>query len=386
MGLRLYLICIGLIGVVTTHTSILNAQVYFSKYVGNVPSESRGHYFELFNEHPHTIDLSGYLVVSRNYVLRIPDNTFINPLQKIRIGNPFQESSDLYFEDIRSFKYRYVEGLAAGDFLILLDNTSASRQLVDAFLFSREREVDYLPYKEELSLRDMQDLVLSVPSEEAAVWKFLRAEDEPDPALAYLRIGGVWKISSRTKNMLPALDFSDLSATFDLGSVNLAWTTESEQDCYNYFVLRSEDGNNYQQIGIVPAKENSNRNTYSFVDNHIRPDKRYYYRIKNIDKFGFPLFSEYEEVRTGETDNRFDMQIIRIGQALNLRFASAAAQHIRIKIMDADFREIDLLFHGEVEANKDNLIEYLKNLNVGKYYVIAQTEEQRFYEEFIIRE
>jgi len=358
-------------------------QVYLSKYVGNLPSENSGHYFEMFNESNQTVDVSNYLVVTRHYILQLPSNTFLKPLERLRIGASATERTDISFSSLESMKFREVGGNDPGGFMVLMDRTLT---IQDAFLFSIVREVDFLPYKEELMLGNSSALIISLPSENDRIWNFLPAQDEPDPALAYLRINDDWKISSRTKNMLPAVSIIDINTTFENGKVIVRWLSEFEQDCFNYIVERSEDGNNYKQIGTVPGMIHQRLQTYQFEDANIQPDKRYYYQIRSTDKFGFNVYSDYSLIRTGETNDQFDMQIIRMGQTLNVRFASSESQRIRIKIMDEEYREVDILFYDVVEADRDNLIEYLRELSVGKYFLIAQTERQRIYREILITE
>ncbi len=370
-----------LIGIVYAHHAY--TQVYLSKYVGNLPADNTGHYFEIFNESNQTADISNYLVVTRHYILQLSSNTYLKPLERLRIGASVKESTDISFNALESMKFREVGGNDPGDFMVLMDK---SLTIKDASLFSVVREVDFLPYKEELMLGNSSALIISLPSENDRIWNFLPAQDDPDPALAYLRINDEWKISSRTKNMLPAVSIIDINTTFENGKVIVKWLSEFEQDCFSYIVERSEDGNNYKQIGTVPSMINQRLQTYQFEDANIQPDKRYYYQIRNTDKFGFNIYSDYSLIRTGETNDQFDMQIIRIGQTLNIRFASSESQRIRIKIMDEEYREVDILFYDIVEAYKDNLIEYLKELSVGKYFLIAQTERQRIYKEILITE
>jgi hypothetical protein len=67
----------------------------------------------------------------------------------------------------------------------------------------------------------------------------------------------------------------------------LRWTTTSEQNNRGFEVLRSEDGLNYQSIGFVntlaPGGNASMNLSYQFMDQNIRSEKAYYYRLRQVD-------------------------------------------------------------------------------------------------------
>ena len=70
----------------------------------------------------------------------------------------------------------------------------------------------------------------------------------------------------------------------------LSWTTESEIDNAGFHILRSETRDGVFKV-ITPkliqgAGTTSKRNTYSWTDTTIRPNKRYYYRIEDVSFAG----------------------------------------------------------------------------------------------------
>jgi len=362
----------------------VHAQIAFSRFHGDPSPLSDSYRIELFNSMPTTLEVSAHLIVTRYCIAQIPANTYLRPLQRLVMANSSLEGEEnvLSFEDISLFLERKVPGDDEGDFLLLL---SPDFNILDAFYFSQDQNVDFLPFQEPLALEGGEATILRVPGEEDARWKHLRTlNGQADPALAFVQVNGVWKINSRSKNMLPATQFVATEAHFKENRVQIEWRVQDEQECYNYLVERSEDGIFFQQLGIVPARGNAADHTYTFQDVNIQSDNLYYYRVRNQDKFGYTLFSDIAPVQTGVTSDRFEMSVLNVGNSVNIRFLSSNSQRIRIKLMDEAFREMDLLFVGEVEGGKDNLIEYSQKLSLGKYYFIALTERQRVYEALII--
>lgn len=71
----------------------------------------------------------------------------------------------------------------------------------------------------------------------------------------------------------------------DQQSVKTTWYTSEESNSSHFDIEKSEDGNTFQKIGTVKAAGNSSSiMRYSFVD--ARPNKRNYYRLKQVDLDG----------------------------------------------------------------------------------------------------
>jgi poly(3-hydroxybutyrate) depolymerase len=67
-------------------------------------------------------------------------------------------------------------------------------------------------------------------------------------------------------------------------SIELSWKTSMERNNERFEIERSDDGTNYNAIGVQQAKGNSSViQRYSFIDAEVSNHRAYYYRIKQID-------------------------------------------------------------------------------------------------------
>jgi len=340
---------------------------------------------DLFNESEDFVDLSGYVLVTRHFALRLPTNTFIRRYSHLRLGrNDFNGDLDLAFSNLPTWKERKVDTEEEGDFVALLD---PSLEMVDGFLYSPRATVNFLPTREWLQTPADDQLRLSIPDESDPRWEYLR--NRRDPAMAFVRINGDWRPSSRSRNLWPATQFRDLSAKYVDGIATIQWRTLFERDCYFHILERSTDGKNYRPIEQVSGPVNSEDPfEYTLYDTGVERDRLYYYRVSCTDKFGYTTYATATKLRTQETPGEFTFDVIRAeiegGRSFDVRFSSKDQQQVRVKLMDEALREVAVLFYGTVEAERQTLINYQDELANGKYYLIVATEKRRYYEPLII--
>lgn len=365
--------------------------LYLSQFVpGNQSNPNDlNHKIEIFNESQREYkDISGYLLVTRRYIVRFPESTYLPPLSSLKLGklSTDREILDLEYVSMQDFMVRIPSGNDEGDFAVLYDR---NLQIVDAFYYSRNKSVNFLPTSENFVTYQQQKISVKVPEEGDSRWSFI--QNPSDPAMAFVRINDRWKPNSRRTNLFPATKYRFLQAKYVEGIVTVKWKTLFERDCYYHTIERSSDGgNNYQLMGSQKGPiNNSTPHDYTFYDAKVEKDRVYYYRITNLDKFGNLIQSKPVKVRTEENLGGFTFDILRDEQetasTLNVRFSSKEDQKVRVKILDEEFREIAVLFYGNIEADKQNLINYTEPLNIGRYYLIVSTENRRYYEPFFVK-
>ncbi|WNJ20901.1 hypothetical protein [Pontibacter sp. G13] len=359
--------------------------VYISRYIPGITASAQDptHRVELFNESPtEYADLSGYYLLTRYYILKFPANTYIAPMGSLDMGSKQAKGVDLVFDRKSRFSVRRPEGEDEGDYVVLYNR---KQEIVDAFYFGKRVSVTFLPSQAQVPDPQIGDILLKAPDESDYRWTFLR--NPRDPAMSFVRINGSWRPNDRVKNMVPATHYRLTGTKFVDGIVTLKWKTLFERDCYHHVVERSTDSKHFFPIErLVGPQNQAGAFEYTYYDAEVQEDRVYYYRIANIDKFGNTVYSKVAKVRTQQEAGSFTFDLIQdeVEGAVNVRFSSRREQMVRMKLLDEELRQIDLLYVGDIEAEKQYLVNYTKRLPVGKYYVIVTAEERRYYEPFIV--
>jgi hypothetical protein len=79
--------------------------------------------------------------------------------------------------------------------------------------------------------------------------------------------------------------------------VHIEWTTGSEVNNYGWDIELKKQNLNWKKIGFVEGIGNSAvSNVYTFTDNNIKENGKYYYRIKQLDFDGSFSYSNAVEV------------------------------------------------------------------------------------------
>ncbi|GAB4418881.1 MAG: hypothetical protein OHK0039_30790 [Bacteroidia bacterium] len=359
--------------------------VFISRLAPGVPGQpaTRGYRLDLFNESEDQVrDLSGYILYTRTFALRLPPGSYLRPMEALRIGTT-PEALDIGLSDQREFAALPPDGhRQEGDFAILFDR---DLEIVDAVLVCKTLPAAFLP-----ATARFLNYTLAAPPADDRRWSS-RINGSPDPAMEFLRIQGRWEVNARGRLLehAQATTYRLLQARYIEGIVSVKWKTGYERDCYYHLVERSSDGRQFEPLTRVPASRNSKTMmSYSVLDTDVKPDRVYHYRIVSTDKFGFSITSNATRVRTEDNPGGFTFDVMRgegDGRAtLNVRFSARQEQEVRMQLMDEELREIDVLYYGRIEADQQNLVNYQRDLPVGKYYVIVSTERQRFSESFIV--
>ena len=85
-----------------------------------------------------------------------------------------------------------------------------------------------------------------------------------------------------------AVHFTGMNLMASSGGVNLTWRTESEQDCYQWEIERSDNPEQgFVQVGKVDGGGTTNQpQDYNYTDNTITEKGEYYYRLAEIGTQG----------------------------------------------------------------------------------------------------
>lgn len=105
--------------------------------------------------------------------------------------------------------------------------------------------------------------------------------------------GEVWVANMPSEIGLP-LELLEFKAWLENTDGRLQWKTEHEHNTSSFVVERSINGQDYEVIGQVAARNTSGTNTYEFTDQDVTSlDSRIaYYRLRQVDLDGSFLYSQ----------------------------------------------------------------------------------------------
>ncbi len=371
---------------VLSGTLLRGQGVFISKFTpGNYLSDNL-HCVELGNPAASSTDIGGYLIVTRNYSVRLPAGTQIPSRGLLRIGKRSSETQSFDIELSRTddFLIRFNLIGDEGNYVGLLDPKG---KIIDAFYHSPRPNVPFLPDRDTLITFSGTKIPFYLPPENRGVWKYLSYGD--DPGISFFQRLGKWQLSTNGTPNTPLTSYNDFSARYFDGIVTLKWSTTFEKDVISHAVERSEDQENFVRIGQVISKGNSDEyQFYPFFDKEIESGKAYSYRIKGVDGLGNEVYSQIRSIKSEDGVSEFEMEVILLPYGneteLNLRFSSEYSQNVQIKLLNEHLAEVAILFDDYVFARRPNLLKVSRRLTSGRYTILATTADKRFGKDIVI--
>lgn len=362
----------------------LHGQIQISKFVPGDFRFSNVHRVELINTSSKTVDIGHFLLVTRDYSLRIPKSTTLKPQQKFIVGlkNTYY-NPDLDLKKCKDFLFKPYKKTIEGNYVALF---SPHLSFLEGFYFTQLREAPFLPEKSSLILANGDIIHYEVPSYNHPKWKYLLMNE--DPAIAFEQFHNEWRITSiyPDKKFYAQIQFQSFDYRFLNNLVNFQVITSIEENIQAFLLQRmGKDG--FETIESFQPTNSPSGSIYKWVDAHAMPDQTYYYRIAAKDIFGAWFYSKVIEVDTHSKPNTFWYEILpqkpTPQQDIDLRFYSTHSKKLKIKLLDNNMREIAVLFHNYVYANQQNLIR-IKKLPWGKYWLIFQDDMQRTFTQLTV--
>jgi len=176
----------------------------------------------------------------------------------------------------------------------------------------------------------------------------------------------------QASNLAPVLPvvLSDFFGKSTSNGNKLSWTTSSEVN-NNYFVIeRSLDGINYQNIGHVQSRANSNKLTnYDFTDNNIEYGAYYYYRLGQFDFDGtFTQFPKIVNIKGEQKRSSLSLFPVPVSDVLNFNFENEGASAFTIMIVNSTGQLIleKQMSKNERAINTNQLASGMYNLVIVK--------------------
>ncbi len=376
---------LGIIGLCLT-TWLPAQEVLITRFQpGNYLADNL-HLVELRCPGRNRVNVEGYLLVTRDYSVRLPKGAVVSASKPFVIGKMNSGDRPLDFElnSAPDFLIRFHLMETEGNYVALINRNG---KMVDGFYYSPQPNVPFLPERDTSITFDRERLPFFLPPENRPIWGYLDARDDPNNE--FERVQGKWTLKNASSTSEPT-DITDLTLRYFDGIVTVKWASAFEKGVESYAIERSIDQKTFEQIGEVKAVGLSTEfNYYAFYDKNIELGRDYFYRIRSITEGEREMFSKLSSVRIEEGLEEFSMEVIVAphsdGAELNLRFISAYSQEIRIKLLDERMSEVAILFQDYVTADQPNLLKVARRLPSGTYLVLASTETRRFGKEFVVK-
>lgn len=361
--------------------------IFVSHYLpGDYLSDNR-HRIDIYNSFPQTVYIGGWILATRDYVVRFPAGTRIARESALRIGkaNSSKNLLDVELSKVPDFLIKIRNRDFPGNFVVLFNT---KMQIMDAFYYSPLPKVPFLPASDTLITFDQQKIPYNLPSEQNKAWGFVSMAE--DPVIAFVQIDGKWSVTSAAESAEMPTSYGNLNLRYEEGIISLKWSTRFERQCGPHIIERSEDQQNFEEVARIESKGDSKVfQQYEHLIAREANGKTYYYRIRSEDIFGNEVVSRVGEIELKEGQEEFSLKAFEGKQfgarELNVRFQSSYSQRVKILLLDENLREEAVLFRDYVFADTPNLIKFAAPAAAGWYWILAETETRRFWEKIEIK-
>lgn len=364
--------------------TVFSQSIFISRVVpGNYLSDNR-HRVEFFNPENRAQSLEGYLLVTRNYSVRLPAEARIPPHSTYVIAKNRAPGVNLSLATTPDFLIRFPLLEHEGNYLVLIEPKG---RVLEAIYYSPVPNVPFLPDRDTLYTYSREKIPYYIPPENRTVWSHFTAGS--DPETYFLKVRGVWRMSSMKEN--PATEYQNVTLRFKEGILSLRWTVAFEKDSRYHVVEKSTDIERFFPVDTLDSQgETRDFRQYAYYEEGLEKGATYYYRIRNIDAQGREIYSPIREVKAEEGQEEFSMEVLQ-GSAsgagpLRVRFNSQFSQQVRIKLYDDRRMEVAILFDDFVYAGVPGLLKVGRPLPPGNYLILAETETKRFGKNFEVKD
>ena len=172
------------------------------------------------------------------------------------------------------------------------------------------------------------------------------------------------------------VELLSLAAHGNNDHIMVEWATASELNNSGFEILRSTDGENFENIAWVDGTgTSSDINTYTFKDYNFFPNIRYYYRLKQIDFNGEYEYSDIVSAALKGKDSNLSISLAPnpsfYESTLTIRSSEKGAA--ALKIFDALGK---LVVNSQlwIQADIDQFLIQTKHLEEGVYFLSLEMQ------------
>ncbi len=356
------------------------AQPVIVKFISGNPTKGTFAYVALYNPKPYALNLKGYYVATRYYVLQLP-SVVLRPKQRLILTNSKKRfgAKQFHFRQLKNFLIRFPMEGAQGDYVALF---APDGTFLQGFYFSPSRYVPFLPDSIPFFIDERRVKTLALPPETARRWAFLRAN--PDPAIGFAQIQGKWYIiaADPKRNILKLTRFEEVKLWRSQGWLHIVAQIESQiQEAAWVLVQRSSDGKNFYTIDTLflpPRKKN-------LIHYHepLIYKQPYYYRLVHIDYLGYKTYSQvlsWQQRKTKGLSVTWFPRFASKDQDLWITITTEEGRQVRLWLLKQTYDFIKLLYEGYLQPRSPILLQLKSGgLESGLYYLIVEEEGERYW-------
>ncbi|MCS7189000.1 MAG: hypothetical protein RMJ66_04655 [Bacteroidia bacterium] len=340
--------------------------------------ENSYHQIDLYNPYPYPLRIGGWLIVTRQYSVRLPLSLTLMPNRRYRLS---KEGGDLPLQGYPDFLIRIPEESYTGDYVALLDAEGTFRK---GLYLAPIPQVLFLPDSGMNISREGKRTLFYLPAETSPLWEYVSWE--PDPITGIVRIEGKWRYTvadaQKEARIYAPVRFSVLLATYEEGAIHLSWEVEGREACKRYFLERWTKQTGWQKIASFPCPSVfPSREKKEYYDPSVLPHATYRYRLVYEGEPSLRLESIPVEIvcRPAQRPLR-----VEAGAGL-IRLWVAQSQPIKVRLLDENFVEQLRVYDGWVNAGVENIFIWDTSRIQGSCWVIVWTPQRRYWRRLCVR-
>jgi photosystem II stability/assembly factor-like uncharacterized protein len=196
-------------------------------------------------------------------------------------------------------------------------------------------------------------------------------------------IGNKTTVLVTSNSMLP-VELVSFSGRRTQESAILSWSVASEENSSHYQLLRN-DGNSWDNVGIIAAQGNSRKFEYSYVDNGI-PSSELHYRLKQYDLDGAEYDLGTVLIAASGHESTLSLSVFPnpLGLDGSIKLHLPETSEIVLSLVDMTGKTIRTIESGEHREGSYLLPFNSLGLTTGTYFLVLETKTQRISVKIII--
>ena len=188
-------------------------------------------------------------------------------------------------------------------------------------------------------------------------------------------LASTYYLASTSNSVLP-VELNSFSANANGANVELKWNTTTEIKSSGFEVERSSDKLKWTKLGFVQGAGNSNSvKKYSYSDNSISINGKYYYRLKQIDLGGGTKYSGNIECNVIAADKYYLFQNYPnpFNPSTVIKYEVPVSGVVTIKVFNSLGKEVATLVNESKQGGVYDVTFNAGNLASGIYFYRIQS-------------